>query len=417
MVLRAVWLFLALAAAGCVRYSGRPPARDAVPPVPPVPLPAHRQIPDCAPTLSQGTACRILGAPSRSEAERELAGRAAAAWGSGDRWSIAYRAESDSVSAVDVGGGVQLPLSPLGGSRIWALALHLPGADSAVISLDFHVRQGNRRWTDTSALQVWRGRAAAPAPRTPEMLAGTLRHDSLWSEGLGSWRRITAYRPPGPPTEGGIPVVYFADGQAVASYAAVVDPLVASGALPPVALVGVWSSHGTRGGEPPRSPADDLRVVEYHAEAATLPGVDSEFVSGRYRAHHAFFTDDARLWAERELGVRSDPRGRALHGSSSGAHFVLALARESPQLYGAVIANSNVPPSGPPPGGWDRSVPHFLAAGVLEPVLAPRLTAVRDSLRAHGVPVALRIYPSGHDALVWRESLPAALAWWMDMMP
>ncbi len=376
------------------------------------PIPEYRQIRDCtADTLP----CRIPDAPDRREVERRLGSRTAVAWGGDDLWTIAYRAPDDSVTGVEVGGGVQLPLSRFEGTRLWALALRLPSADSAVVSLRLRVRQGDVSVADTAAIREWRGPLAPPKPHRAERLAGTLRTDSLWRDALGAWRRVTVYLPPGHGRQRRVPVVYLADGQGLSDYARVVDPLVASGELPPVALVGIWVASGAPGGGPARGPAQDLRTIEYHRGVEAIPGADSAFVVARYQGHREFFTEEVRRWAEDALFVSRERQGRAVHGSSSGGNYALTLGRERPDLYDLVIANSNGGSNAlaPPEGGWAQASRHVLSAGVLElPSLGRTLTALGDSLRQHGVAESVTIYPSGHDRQVWVESFPDALAWW-----
>ncbi len=379
------------------------------------PIPAYRQLDDCDSRTLAGRPCRLPAAPGRREAERRLGTRAAVAWGGGDRWTLVYRAPDDAVAGVDVVGGVQLPLSRLAGTRLWALALRLPGADSAAISLRLEVRRDDTVEADT-ALREWRGPLAPPKPPRADPLAGTLRADSLWSEALRAWRAVTVYLPPGHGRERRVPVVYFADGEGVGDYARVVDPLIASGDVLQVVLVGVWASGGAPGGGAATGPADDLRTIEYHRGVEALPEADSAFVVGRYQAHQEFFTEEVPRWAERTLSVRADRAGRAVHGSSSGGNFALTLGRERPDLYGLVIANSNGSASAldPPTDGWAHASKHVLSAGVLEqPSLGRTLTALGDSLARHGVLASVTLYPSGHDRLVWVESFPRALAWWL----
>jgi enterochelin esterase-like enzyme len=352
----------------------------------------------------------------RREVEQRLGARNAAAWSGDDHWTIAYRAEDDSITNVEVIGGIQLPMSRIEGTRLWALALRLPGADSAVISLDLRTRRGGEVRSDTTAIREWRGRNAPPKPREALWVSGTLRSDSLWSDTLDTWRGVTIYLPPGHTRARRIPVVYFADGQIVSSYARIIDPLVESGELPPVALVGMWVSRGSPKGGPATGPGDDLRTIEYHEGVESLPGADSAFVVARYHGHKHFFTEEVRRWAEDSLFVSTERRWRAVHGSSSGGHYALTLGRERPDLYGLVIANSNAGADAlsAPARGWTAAANHYVSVGRLEqPSLTRTLTALGDSLARYGIPQVVNIYPSGHDSQVWRESLPRAFAWWL----
>ncbi|MEZ4697296.1 MAG: alpha/beta hydrolase-fold protein [Rhodothermales bacterium] len=375
------------------------------------PLPPFRSFNNCTADIPESSPCRFTDAPRLAEVERRLNDDTAAAWGGDDRWTIAYRAPDDSVTSLDVMGGVQLPMSRIEGTRLWALALRLPGADSAVIATRFLIRHGRQFAWDTTSVREWRGKDAPPKPVFADgvntMLAGTIEVDSLWSDALQAWRKLTIYLPPGHTRERRIPVVYFADGQTVGDYSRVVDPLIASGELRPVALIGVWVSRGTPSGGPPRSIAEDLRSIEYHEGVESVPGADSAFVVARYRGHKRFFTEEVRRWAEDSLFVSTDRRWRGVHGSSSGGHFALTLGRERPDLYGFVIANSNSIATEPPAGGWQNAPRYYVSAGILEqPTIKKSLTSLGDSLSAHGIPNVVNIYYDGHDSDIIGEELP-----------
>lgn len=310
-----------------------------------------------------------------------------------------------------MGGGVQLPMSRVPGGDVWALSIHVPDASRATMSVEFWVTTGTGFVRDTLSLREWRGRLAARPPARARTLRGELRTDSLWSEGLGAWRRVTYYRPIG--VQPSLPVVYLGDGQVVSELAAILDTLITIGQLPPVALVGVWSAtdRGTSG-----TPADDSRSVEYVPGVESAPGVDSAAIVGRRHAHRDFFVTDVRAWAERTLGVARTREHRAVWGVSNSALFALTMAREHPDVYGAVIAHSHGQASllERPARGWERAPMHFLTIGALEQNRLKRVQlALSDSLRLYRVPTEMRVLPSGHDSMTWRESLPGALLWWL----
>ncbi|MHB1167984.1 MAG: alpha/beta hydrolase [Longimicrobiales bacterium] len=345
-----------------------------------------------------------------------LGSRSAVAWGSGNRWTIVYRAPDSSISGVEVMGGVQLPMARLGQTNLWVLSLHLPDAERAVISLSLLLQQGERFRREDAGLREWRGAQAPAPPLQAEELQGSFWVDSLWSNALGAWRRISVYLPPHLDRNGTpLPVVYFADGQGMEAYARVVDPLIAGGRLGPTALIGIWASTGSPSGGNSTGPADDLRAIEYHEGVENLPGADSLFVVNRYRAHKRFFLEEVRRWAEDALGVSAERKSRAVHGVSSGGHFALLLGRERPDIYGLVIASSNGSASAlaQPSGGWEHAARHYLSVGTLEqPSIRRVLVALGDSLTVHGVPNTVDVYPGGHDSKVWVESFPRALSWW-----
>ncbi len=404
-IARIVLLLLALRPSTLAAQSGR--AADWVL----APIPQARQFADCASSASNKRPCRLSTPPSPMEIRNRLVRDRAAVWASGDTVHFLYRPAVADIQSVEVGGGVQLPMTRLPGGDIWALSIHLRDASRATLSLEFWLTSRTGFQRDTASLREWRGSTAAHrAPRARE-LRGEVRTDSLWSEGLGAWRRITYYRPAA--AEARVPVIYLGDGQVVSELAPMLDTLITVGQLPPVTLVGVWSAtdRGSSG-----TPADDSRGVEYVEGVEFAPGVDSGAIVRRRQAHRAFFVGDVRLWAERALNVATTRAQRAVWGVSNSALFAMTLGRAYPEVYGAVIAHSHGQSSllSRPVGGWASLPAHFVTVGVLEQErLHLVLTSLADSLQAHRVPVTLRVLPSGHDAMTWGESLPAAVSWWL----
>lgn len=374
------------------------------------PIPQARQFADCLTAASGGRPCRLTSPPARADVRNRLVGEGAAAWAAADTVHILYRPAVGAVRSVEVGGGIQLPMTRLPGGDIWALSIHFRDASRATVSIEFWVTTTTGFLRDTLSLREWRGAAAAPRALRARQLRGQLRTDSLWSGDL-RWRRITYYQPAAAPARS--PVIYLGDGQAVSELAPILDTLITVGQLPPVTLVGVWSAmdRGSSG-----TPADDSRGVEYVPGVEFAPGVDSAAIVRRRQAHREFFVEHVRLWAERTLDVARTRELRAAWGVSNSALFALTLGRDYPEVYGAVIAHSHGQSSllSHPVGGWDRLPAHFVTVGALEQDRLHRvLMSLSDSLQAHRVPVTLRVLPSGHDAMTWRESLPAAVSWWL----
>lgn len=354
--------------------------------------------------------CRLTTPPPVSSEDRLALGNATV-WTVADTVHLLYRPGLEDVRSIEVGGGVQLPMTQLPGRDLWALSIHLPDAQRATLSLEYWVTTATGFLRDTLSLREWRGASARPRADRARAIRGQLRTDSLFSDGLGGFRRVTYYRPADAPARS--PVIYLGDGQVVSDLASILDTLITDGRLPPVTLVGVWSAtdRGTSG-----TPADDTRSVEYVAGVESAPGVDSAGIVRRRRAHRDFFTEDVRRWAERTLGVAQTREFRAIWGVSNSALFALTVGRELPDLYGTVIAHSHGQQSllSSPDRGWAQSPSHFLTVGALEQDRLLRvLTALSDSLRVHRVPTALRVLPSGHDAMTWNESLPEAVTWWL----
>src|SRR5262249_34613661 len=149
----------------------------------------------------------------------------------------------------------------------------------------------------------------------------------LASVALGGRRRVTTYLPPGHDRSRPSPVVYVCDGQSVKAFARVVEPLIAAGRVPPVALVGVHD--GGYLGPSPKGAHDydgskDLRAQEY------IPSINP----GRFADHETFFVKEVPAWAERRFGLSAVRKDRAVSGYSNGGRFAAEMAFRHPEVFG-----------------------------------------------------------------------------------
>jgi enterochelin esterase-like enzyme len=188
-------------------------------------------------------------------------------------------------------------------------------------------------------------------------------------------------------------------------YAEVLEPLVASGAVRPLVVVGVEPGGylgDRKAGE--HDVKKDLRAMEY------LPTVEPE----RFARHERFFCEEVVPWAEAEFGASKDRAERAVFGCSNGARFAVEMGLRRPGLFGHVIALSVA-------GGWDAKAKptadgaprYHLAAGIWEKAFHGITTKTYDALKAAGVPVTFTSRVSGHDDAMWQEEFAAAVkrAW------
>jgi predicted esterase len=68
-----------------------------------------------------------------------------------------------------------------------------------------------------------------------------IKTSTLDSDALGEPRQVTVYHPPNHTSQHQIPVISMADGQSTSEYAALLEPLIADGVVPPLLLVGIHS--------------------------------------------------------------------------------------------------------------------------------------------------------------------------------
>ncbi|MAL17543.1 MAG: hypothetical protein CL670_14865 [Balneola sp.] len=380
-------------------------------------IPSWRSFPDCSESIdSDKTACRITQNPSLDEARAYLDSSNYSIWSNGNTWSAAYRLDDESIQSLQLMGGIQLPLSRFENTDIWAISLNIPGLDTALISTSISYQKGASFVTDDETIRIWRGKNAEAKQEITEDLNGIIKIDSIWSDTLKEWRKISIYKPSKAPENGTYPVVYFADGQGVGKYAQIIDPLIKSGELPPVILVGIWGRRGLVNSNKPYNPTNDYRTVEYHEGVGEYPGADSLLVVNHHLAHKYYFTHEVPAIIEAEYNASKDRTLRAIHGVSSGANFALLIGREMPDKFGLIIANSLGPETvkKEPVKGWENAAMHYLSVGLLEQQpMRSNLASLYNSLKENGIPSILNVFPSGHDSAVWVASFPETLKWWM----
>ncbi|MFI6734131.1 hypothetical protein ACIBI9_14470 [Nonomuraea sp. NPDC050451] len=180
-----------------------------------------------------------------------------------------------------------------------------------------------------------------------------------------------------------MPVCLFADGQAVPEYARVLEPAIASGALPPLVLAGLHC-------DTTPDPWPDGRTREY------LPGMDPD----RFTVHLAFAVEEVLPTFDEVTYVINA-------GFSNGASFALAAADRRPDLIAAAVALSHQPAAA------GVRIPRYLAAGTLEggPGFRECARWLASALAEAGIPHRHEEWVGGHDPYWWRVHLLAGLTW------
>ncbi|HEY0735230.1 MAG TPA: alpha/beta hydrolase-fold protein [Herpetosiphonaceae bacterium] len=331
---------------------------------------------------------------TRSWSAQELMARKTQAgadvWADGDELTFVYEGKADEVR---VCCGIELPMQRVPDSDLWVLTVRVEDLAHAVISYAFFVTQNEQPIEDRPHFTTWRGPQAPPPVAHATALAGRIQQYALESAFLKEERDLTVYLPPGHDPTLAAPVIYVADGQSVPDFAAVLEPLITQGTIPPLVLVGAHSPTG-----PFPDPSQDLRAQEY------LP----DHNLARFQAHERFFTEEVPAWAERELGVATDPAQRAVFGFSNGGVFAAAMGLRHPNRYGHSLAFSLGMPPGLPHSTTAR---FYLVAGTLEPGFHSRTQEFAGDLADYGVDHVFRDRVSGHDSVMWQEEFPKAVQW------
>jgi len=261
-----------------------------------------------------------------------------------------------------------------------------------VISLVVASRQAGGDWpTQIPDIRVWRG-PRAPAAAPPHELRGSVSTHALPSAALRCERELTVYQPPGAGRP--VPGCLLADGEAVQGFAPALDSAIEAGAVPPVLLVGL---HNAPGALTARS---DLRAQEY------LPGHNRR----RFDAHLRFVTDEVIPWAGERFGPVAGPWVAA--GFSNGASWAITAAQRRPDLIGAVAAfSAGMVPRRISGAARSARIPHYLAAGTLEPGFRRSTRQWAERLVKAGFPCRHEEWIGGHDQKWWEQQLPVALGW------
>ena len=293
---------------------------------------------------------------------------------------------------------------------------------------------------------VWRGPDAPKAPAEAKQLKGEVRKYEVPSEALGETRRVTVYLPPDfdpskplPRTSKGAKpaVIYFADGGVVESMANLIEPMITSGQIRSVVLVGAHTAEKVvrppnlatpaPSTAPSSGPADpfqnDPRGMEYLTPHEGAYAADSSAAATHiymFDRHFKFFADELPKWAEKTLGVSDERENRIVSGFSNSAAFVMTLIRQRPMQYGGLVANSMA--GGRPPGDKDapafKDLPagatppkFFLSSGTWEGYFRTNTGGWERYLRKHGAECKRITVVGGHDQAIWEIGLSQALPW------
>ncbi|MGD9582670.1 MAG: alpha/beta hydrolase [Lysobacterales bacterium] len=340
---------------------------------------------DCTQAAPSAPSCRVRAAPDVPQLARLLA-QGEHVSRQGDTLTFVYRGAAKQVWLM---GGLQYPLSRVTDTELWTLTLRVQRLDHLAFSYTFAPDQ--RGPTELPAPVEWRGPRAAAAPQRVERLQGTLVVRTPPSAFLPAPRPLSIYEPPalaGQPLAG---VVYAADGENIERFAKIAEPLMLSGRLPRMLLVGLHAAPGSQ------------RWYEY--------------VLALQRGHPAFGPHEQWLMQEvvplieRSHAVPRTAASRILFGYSNGADWAVATALRNPQAFGHVIALS---PSWPAPltqPSEARRVTFFIAAGTLEPSFLKSAREISALFQRHNVAHTLREDLRGHDMTQWEGLLPEALLW------
>ncbi len=305
----------------------------------------------------------------------------------GDTLTFSYLGLADSVSSCCVIRQSLQQLAP----DLWAGSVRIRGLQQARLDISL-LPQINGQAQTTTTLQ-WRGPETSADPLAADPLRGRLSLYRLASTALAAERNVRVYEPPGPHT-GPLPVVYLTDAEwLLPPLAALVEPLILQGQLPPVLLVGVDAASPKAGADP--------RGEEYLWSRH----------SPQYARHAEFFVKELSLWAEQELAASPLPADRVVAGVSNGASFAASISSQHPRHFGyALVLSSGVLPPSPQPVGREAPA-YYLYAGRLEPEFFTQTAALAHLLGINQVRLKWVDGVSGHQLAAWLPALVEGLRW------
>jgi len=335
---------------------------------------------------SNATICRANRQWTADELKQNLNTARWKVWQEDNQLIFAYRGRAEDVF---IAGGISTNLTPIPNSEYWVLTLQIANLDHAMVSYLFGIRQyGNVKFI-TESYGIWRGSHAPEAP--PMAQSPQVIQLAMYSPELDEMRMVSVYLPP---NYSGIdvPVVYMADGQWLGAFAAMIEPLIMQGVIPPTMIVGVHAA--------PFEQTRDRRAEEY------LLGINDT----AYMAHERFFTRTVRRWAELQFGASQNSDKRAIIGFSNGATFAGNTGIRKPNLYKHVMMFS----ASQAPFVTSRTVVeprYYLLAGTLEPPIFTQAYQFHFSLLLLNAEARFTRRVAGHDAVMWQEEFVSALRW------
>tara|TARA_R110002051_G_scaffold228029_2_gene290344 strand:- start:94259 stop:95440 length:1182 start_codon:yes stop_codon:yes gene_type:complete len=341
--------------------------------------------------------CRIADGVSLADALEYLSDADTAYWTEGETIVIAARRPAGGEPA-RLCCALQESLDLLDDGQIWGARFWIADLDQAFIDINVSPRPESA--DGEPQVLTFRGANSPPPPPQSASLNGTLEDTELVSDALAMTRTLTIYTPPGQPPAQGWPVVYIADGRAVAGLANIADALIMSGEITPVLLVGLWNAPA-----PPTPPVDfsfstDSRSQEY------LWGVDPD----RFQAHQDFLMSEVIPLTVRDYHATQNRDQRMVFGFSSGAAWALTTALLHPDQFGYVTGASF---------GWQRAMTaaaasagspaFYLSGGELEPGFLRDSQNAAETLSAAGAEAHFQRFVSGHTYLAFSRQFATGL--------
>lgn len=361
-------------------------------------VPRH---PDTQSCDSDGSSfCRILDGISLATAQAHLTDSDTAYWIDGETIAIAARRPAGG-EAARLCCALQESLDLLDGEQVWGARFAVADLEQAFFDISVSPRIETEGGSDgQQQVLIYRGPDAPPEPPKSADLSGTLEDAEVISDALSMTRTLTIYTPSGEPPTDGWPVVYMADGRAVAGLAPIADALIQHGEIVPLMLVGLWNAPAPTGNLEGFSPRTDSRSQEY------LWGIDPD----RFQAYNDFLMDEVIPLTVRDHNAAQARELRMLFGFSSGAAWAISTGLLHPADFGHVTAASF---------GWENAMntaainaggpAFYISAGEFEPTFLEDSRQASETLLAAGAEAHFQRFVSGHTWMAFEQQFETGL--------
>ena len=319
----------------------------------------------------------------------------ASVWIENGKLTFFHQIEADSVQ-VKITTQTK-PMRRIAGSDVWTCQFALPDVEKGIMSYGF-VATTKGKPAGGGGQRLWRGPKAPEPLQVSDDLSGSVQHHDFESASLGETRTVTVYLPD--LNRKVAFVVYMSDGHAAEGYAHILEPLIQSGELPPIALVGTHS--GVYRGDIELSREDirrNVRALEY------VPSLDPN----RFQQHEIFFTQEVLNWAEEKYQLPASAKSRVVFGFSNGGSFSATMGIRHPELYGSVIACAIAGDRYDLTQGPKLTNEFFLVTGTWDTRFHSNVEYLYKALKKAKVKCRLAERAAEHDGKMWQEEFTSAM--------
>ncbi len=319
----------------------------------------------------------------------------ASVWIENGKLIFFHQAEADSVQVKIT--TQSKPMKKIAASDVWTCQVALPNVEKGMMSYGF-IATTKGKPVGGGGQRFWRGPKAPKPLRVGDLLTGSVEHHDFESLSLGETRTVSVYLPS--PSRKIELVVYMSDGDATEGYAHILEPLMDSGELPPIALIGTHS--GVYRGDIELSRDDtrrNVRALEY------VPSLDPS----RFQQHETFFTQEVLSWAETKYPLPTSAESRVVFGFSNGGSFSATMGIRHPELYGSVIACAIAGDRYDLSKSPKLSNEFFLVTGTWDTRFHSNVEYLHKTLKRAKVKCSLAVRAADHDGKMWQEEFISAL--------